>query len=381
MRRLPHSWLVFCLLGLVTTTPALADALDERIETAFAPLISRYDVPGLVVGVTQNGVHHFYMTGFASRADKRPVTPDTLFELGSMSKIFTATLAALAVERGKVKLEDTVAHYLCADTCTIGNHLTLLDLATHHSGGLPLQVPDTVKDINGLIAWLKAWQPPQPGARSYSNISIGLLGFISAHSLGLPYAEAVQTILFPALGLHHTWIHVPQDDMALYAYGYDRKTDAPIRVRPGVLADEAYGVKSTARDMLTLLDVELGRGHPPAEIRKAVALTQKGRFKTAFFTQDMIWEHYSWPTPLQPMMLGNGYDFILKPQPVKVVSLATPQSRDGLFNKTGSTDGFGGYVVMIPSRQIGIIMLANRNTPNEARVQAAYTLLKTLLQQ
>jgi len=81
------------------------------------------------------------------------------------------------------------------------------------------------------------------------------------------------------------------------------------------------------------------------------------------------------------MMLGNGYDFILKPQPVKVVSLATPQSRDRLFNKTGSTDGFGGYVVMIPSRQIGIIMLANRNTPNEARVQAAYTLLKTLLQQ
>ncbi|GBQ86151.1 class C beta-lactamase [Asaia krungthepensis] len=379
MRRMIRPWLSLSLLALSPIASTRADTLDDRIETAFAPLVSRYDVPGLVIGVTQDGVHHFYATGLASRADKRPVTPDTLFELGSMSKIFTATLAALAVERGKMALGDTVAHHLCNDQCRIGNDLTLLDLATHHSGGLPLQVPETIHDINGLIAWLKTWQPPEPGARSYSNVSIGLLGFISGQSLGLPYAEAAQTILFPALNLHHTWIQVPHDDMGHYAYGYDRKTDAAIRVHPGVLADEAYGVKSTARDMLALLDVELGLGHPPAEIGRAVALTQKGRFLTAFFTQDMIWEHYPWPTPLQPMMLGNGYDFILKPQPVKVLSLDTPQNNAVIFNKTGSTDGFGGYIVMIPSRRIGIIMLANRNTPNEARVQATYTLLRALL--
>ena len=369
----------FACLGLLTSAPAFADTLDAKIAAAFAPFKERYAVPGLVVGVTVGGAHHFYATGLASRADHRPVTPDTLFELGSMSKIFNVTLAALAVERGKMSLNDTVAHHLCDDRCTIGTNLTLLDLATHHSGGLPLQVPDTVTDIKGLTQWLEAWHPPQPGARSYSNISIGLLGYISAQSLGMSYTNAVQTLLFPAFGLRHSWIEVPASEMKNYAYGYDRKTNAPERVHPGLLAAEAYGVKSTPSDMLTVLDIEMGLGHPPGELKRAVAMTQQGRYKTAFFTQDMIWEHYPWPTALQPMLLGNGYDFIMKPHPVTVITSPHPDEQDVIFNKTGSTDGFGGYVAMIPSRHIGVVVLANKNTPNEARVEATYGLLNALL--
>lgn len=369
----------FACLGLLTSAPAFADTLDTKIAAAFAPFKERYAVPGLVVGVTVGGVHHFYATGLASRADHRPVTPDTLFELGSMSKIFNVTLAALAVERGKMSLNDTVAHHLCDDRCTIGTNLTLLDLATHHSGGLPLQVPDTVTDIKGLTQWLEAWHPPQPGARSYSNISIGLLGYISAQSLGMSYTNAVQTLLFPAFGLRHSWIEVPASEMKDYAYGYDRKTDAPERVHPGLLAAEAYGVKSTPSDMLRVLDIEMGLGHPPGELKRAVAMTQQGRYKTAFFTQDMIWEHYPWPTALQPMLLGNGYDFIMKPHPVTVITSRRPDEQDVIFNKTGSTDGFGGYVAMIPSKRIGVVVLANKNTPNEARVEATYGLLNALL--
>ncbi|NVN43208.1 beta-lactamase [Asaia siamensis] len=378
-RRHSFLWSLLVGCGLALTAPARADDVENKIKAAFAPLVSRYDVPGLVVGVTQNGVHHFYAVGLASRADHRPVTPDTLFELGSMSKIFNVTLAALAVERGKMRLSDTVAHHLCDDHCRIGHDLTLLDLATHHSGGLPLQVPDTITNVKGLTKWLTAWHPPQPGARSYSNISIGLLGYISARSLGMTYTTAVQTILFPAFGLRHSWIEVPASEMKNYAYGYDKKTDAPERVHPGVLAAEAYGVKSTPGDMLKMLDIELGLGHPPDDLRRAVKMTQQGRYKTEFFTQDMIWEHYPWPTPLQPMLLGNGYDFIMKPHPVTAVEPHQPDDQNVIFNKTGSTDGFGGYVVMIPSQKIGIVMLANRNTPNDARVEATYRLLNALM--
>ena len=358
---------------------AKADDFAEKARTSFEPVVKQYDIPGLVVGVTRNGKHEFYAIGLASRADKRSVTPDTLFELGSMSKIFNVTLAALAEERGKLHLNDTVAQHVCGDACSIGDHLTLMDLATHHSGGLPLQVPDDVSNIDGLISWLKDWHPPQPGARSYSNISIGMLGYISGKAMGSTYKQAVQDVLVPAFGLHHTWIDVPKNEMGQYAFGYDRKTNAAIRVSPGVLDAEAYGVKSSVRDMLKVLDVELGHGKVSPELRKAVEKTHVGQYKTAFFTQDMIWEQYPWPVDLQTMTSGNGYDFIMKPQPMETISPSLPPQKKVILNKTGSTNGFGGYIAMLPEEDIGIVVLANKNYPNEARVKATYSLIGSLL--
>jgi len=254
-----------------------------------------------------------------------------------------------------------------------------MDMATHHSGGLPLQVPDKISDVTGLVNWLQAWQPSAPGARSYSNISIGLLGYIAGKALGSDYSQAVQTQLFPALGLHNSWIKVPADRMETYAFGYDRKTNAAIRVTPGVLDAEAYGVKSSARDMLKLLDIELGRGTVSHELQQAIKRTQQGQYRTSLFTQDMIWEQYPWPVDLQRMLAGNGYAFILKPQPVDTLTPPLAPQTEVILNKTGSTNGFGGYVAMIPSEGLGIVVLANKNYPNEARVAATYALIEDLL--
>lgn len=362
----------------ISSSVAMADDFSSKARAVFEPVVKQYDIPGLVVGVTKDGVHEFYTTGLASRADERPVTPDTLFELGSISKVFNVTLAALAEERGKLDLDDTVAKHVCDGACSIGNDLTLMDLATHHSGGLPLQVPDDVANVDTLVDWLKDWKPPQPGARSYSNISIGMLGHISSKAMGMSYKKAAETVLFPAFGLQNTWIDVPKRKMAQYAFGYDRKTNAPIRVNPGVLDAEAYGVKSNARDMLRVLDVELGRGKAADDLRRAIERTHQGQYKTALFTQDMIWEQYNWPADLQSMIDGNGYDFILKPQPVEAITPPLAPQKKVILNKTGSTNGFGGYVAMIPSEGLGIVILANKNYPNDARVKATYALIEAL---
>lgn len=352
---------------------------QEMAQRAFASAVKEYRIPGLIVGVTRNGQHYFYSTGVASRADNQPVTPDTIFELGSLSKIFTATLAALAERRGKLSLDEKAAHYLCSDTSKIGDDMTLMDLATHHSGGLPLQVPDALKSTDDLVAWLKSWRPPQPGARSYSNISIGLLGHITAQAFGMTYAHTAETVLFPEMGLKNTWINVPEKAMKNYAFGYDRKTDRPIRVTPGVLDAEAYGVKSSARDMLKLLDAELGNGKISSELRAAIHRTQEGQFKTAVFTQDMIWEQYPWPVNMKTMVLGNGNGFALHSQAVDKITPPLPPQKNVILNKTGSTNGFGGYVVILPGERLGILVLANRNYPNEARVKAAYSLIDAIL--
>lgn len=372
-----------CLVLLTTTfsVPALAQDSQQHFEdiasAAFESAIREYDIPGLIVGVTRDGKHTFYQTGLASREDQRPVTPDTLFELGSISKIFNVTLAATAEGRGRLSLDSPLATYLPTLNGTPAGGLRLMDLATHHSGGLPLQVPDEVENVDQLIDWLAGWQPPEPGARSYSNISIGLLGHITADAMGMSYADALQTEIFPALGLSNTWIDVPASAAGDYAFGYDRKTNAPIRVTAGVLDDEAYGVKSSARDMLKLLDVALGNGEASAEIREAVFLTQQGQFQTRLFTQAMIWEAYPWPADAERLIEGNGYDFIFNPQQMTAVKGLAPE--DVILNKTGATNGFGGYIVMLPAEDLGVVVLANRNYPNEARVRATYDLITRIL--
>lgn len=373
--------LLSTLIVTASISPVFAQDSQQTFETdaaaSFENAIAEYDIPGLIVGVTHNGQHEFYQTGLASREDQRPVTPDTLFELGSISKIFNVTLAALAEERGKFSLDASVSTYLPVLQGSPAGELTLMDLATHHSGGLPLQVPSEAADVDQLVDWLGDWQPSEPGARSYSNISIGLLGRITSDAMGMSYADALQTDLLPALGLTNTWINVPEDAAASYAYGYDRKTNAPIRVTPGVLDDEAYGVKSSARDMLTLLDVALTNGDVSPEIRNAVSRTQKGQFQTRLYTQAMIWEAYPWPVAPERMVDGNGYDFILNPQPMHKV--AGQSDEDIILNKTGATNGFGGYIAMVPSENLGVVVLANRNYPNEARVRATHGLITRML--
>lgn len=370
------------LLSLPTTLGAqgMTDMqVTDMARDSFAPVMAEYDIPGLVVGITFRGERYFHAAGLAVREGEVAASPDTIFELGSISKIFNATLAALAERQGRIDLESPVSDSLPELKGTDFGGIRLADLATHVTGGLPLQVPGEVRDAPALIEWLADWHPPQPGTRSYSNVSIGLLGHITAEAMGMSYAQAAEDILFPAMGLTSTFVNVPDIAMDRYAYGYDRRTDAPIRVNPGVLADEAYGVKSTARDMLRLLDLELGHGDPDPDLSAALDRTREGRAETAYYTQDMIWEQYSWPADPVAMEAGNGLDFILSPQPATVITPPLPPQRDVILNKTGATNGFGVYVALLPAHDLGVVVLANRNYPNEARVRATYTLIEDLL--
>ena len=120
----------------------LINFAPRKDSTATSDIGLGMRLPAVTTAMGRAMIAHEYPTFslFAARFADAIVTPDTLFELGSISKIFTATLAAWAEQQGKLDLSETAAHYLCADTCTIGDKIILMDLATHHSGGLPLQV-------------------------------------------------------------------------------------------------------------------------------------------------------------------------------------------------------------------------------------------------
>ena len=131
--------------------------------------------------------------------------------------------------------------------------------------------------------------------------------------------------------------------------------------------------------MLQLLDVELGVAKVSPEIEAAVSRTQEGQFLTKMFVQDMIWEQYPWPITAEAMKAANTYDFILHPQPMEKIDPVLPPQKNVVLNKTGSTNGFGGYVAVLPGEGMGIVVLANRNYPNDARISATFDLIKELL--
>lgn len=382
------------VIGAAAVLAPLAAAAEERAtagdlaalaETHFAPVLAAREVPGAVVGITYRGEHHLFAHGLADRAGGVAVDGDTLFELGSISKLFTVTLAALAEERRILRLDDRVAAHLPELEGTDFGALRLRDLGAHHTGGMPLQVPDEAGDVAGLIDWAKTWAPEQPGARSYSNISVGLLGHIVAQAMGQGFAEALEGDLLPAMGMGDTWVKVPQAAMPRYAFGYHRETDAPIRVSPGVFDAEAYGVKSSGAEMLHLLDLYLGQAEVGAEVgaevKAALGATLASYGETGPYVQHLIWESYPWPVDEAQLQLGNSYDFILKPQPMARVEAPEPATGARIFNKTGATNGFGGYIVMLPEAELGVIYLGNRNIPNGERISATYGLIADILAQ
>ena len=345
-------------LPLFPATLFAKTATDQQIvdlaKSSFSSAVEDFDLPGLVVGVTTNGQHTFFSTGLASRKAKTAVSPDTLFEVGSISKIFNVSLAALAEERGLLDLNAPVARRIPRLKNTPFGRLRLMDLALHSTGGLPLQVPKKIKDISDLIDWLARWKPTQPGARSYSNISIGLLGYITANAFSKSYTNAVEQDLLPMMGLRSTWINIPDEAMNRYAFGYRTKTNQPTRIRLGVLGAETAGVKTTARDLLRLLDLHLGRAKASPQLQAVLSRTREGRSKNVHYIQAMIWEQYPWPLELETLVKGNSLDFILNPQPAQPVVPPQPYPTNILLNKTGSTRGFGAYIMMLPSEHIGI---------------------------
>lgn len=375
----------FAALALLAPVPAAEAAPDEAavkaaVDRAVEPLLARYAIPGMAVAVTVEGRRVFAEYGLAATEPATPVTRETLFELGSISKTFTVVLAAVAEIEGKLSLDAPIGVAMPSLAGSALGTIALHHLATHTAGGFPLQVPPEVKTEKALFDWFRAWKPRAPAGttRSYANPSIGLLGRIAAERLGGRYATLMDGRVFPALGLASTHVEVPAAARARYAWGHDRD-GKPVRVGPGLLAEEAYGVKSTSADMIRFVELAMAPGTAPAPYGKALATTLAGRYRSGPFVQDMIWEDFAWPVDVATVQDHATLQFALRTTPVTAVDPPRPPIVDGYVHKTGSTAGFGAYVAFVPSKRIGIVILANRGYPNEARVAAAMAVFAALL--
>ncbi|HHF0540748.1 TPA: class C beta-lactamase [Vibrio alginolyticus] len=359
----------------LTVSSQLKSVVDERAKG----LINEYDIPGLAVAVTIDGKRYFYNYGLADVSKGSLVTNDTIFELGSISKTFTATLTGYAQEKGKLDMDDKVKDYIPElENSALGN-TKLVNVATYTAGGLPLQFPSEVTNDAEMMQYYKTWKPEYEAGtkRKYSNPSIGLFGYIGALSMKSDYTEMMETVILPELGMTNTFVDVPKDKLNNYAFGYSSE-GKPVRVNPGILDAQAYGIKSTSLDMLQYIEANMGQAQLNTDIENALERTHTKYFDTDTFTQAVGWEGYDYPVSLSQLLKGNSSDVILKAKPVQA-SVSGTLGRDVWYNKTGSTGGFGAYVAYVPSEKIGIVILANKNYPNAERVEAAYHIISSVV--
>lgn len=368
---------------LATTSLATNDTdpckIKDTVDHNILPLIKKYHIPGIAIAVTTNKKSCFYNYGIASKETQQPITKETLFEIGSLSKTFTATLAAYAQVNNQLALSDAASKYLPSLRGSSFDHITLLNLGTHTSGGLPLQVPQYIKNTEQLMQYFKHWHPTEAAGthRSYSNPSIGMLGMITAKSMQHSFTTALEKKLFPELGMTHSYLNVPLQQVKNYAQGYNSK-DQPVRLNAGILASEAYGIKSTTADLIRFIEANMQLVKLNEKLQQAINDTHTGYFKMGEMIQGLIWEQYPYPVTLKQLLSGNSNTMLYNhPLATAFIPPLPPQSKV-LINKTGSTNGFAVYTAFIPAKKIGIVILANKPYPIDSRVTAAYQILTQL---
>ncbi|MGE0284402.1 MAG: serine hydrolase [Rhodospirillaceae bacterium] len=357
-------------LFIFSHPPAYAQVYDEpRINAAAQAFMERANAPGLAIGVVTPAGRQLLFYGVASRETGTKVNDRTIFEIGSVSKTFTAILAAYAAETGALRWEDAASRHVPEISGTHLDHVSLLDLATHTTGGFPQTLPRDVRTNDDMVAYFRNWVPASPTGttRSYANPSIGLLGLATARALKGRFSRLVRDKISSPLGLTHTFHDVPQEEVQNYAQGYSRDGQ-PVPRMPALedfpLAAEAFGVRSTAGDLLRFVEANLGLVNTDPTLRRALATATTGRFQAGPMKQALIWEWYPLPVSSQAFRTGNGTVMIREATPVTRLDPPQPAPDAALVTKQGATPGFGAYIAFIPGRQVGLALLTNRGDPH-----------------
>ncbi len=213
----------------IPTDAEIRQMLVTRVET-------QRQASGIVVGIVDATGRRIIAFGTIAMDDKRPMGGDTVFDVGSITKVFTALLLSDMVQRGEVALDDPVTKVLGAkDLPFLGRgdrDVTLLDLATHTSG-LPLRPanlvstnPDdkyagyTTELLHQFLASFEFDRDPGSGYE-YSNVGYGLLGEALSLRSGASYRDLLQLRITQPLGMTDTRVDPTEEMENRRATGYD----------------------------------------------------------------------------------------------------------------------------------------------------------------
>jgi len=353
--------------------------INQIVNKTIQEVMKKNDIPGIAVAVIYQGKYWYFTYGVINTEHNIPVTKHSLFEIGSLSKTFTGVLGGDTLARGEINLNDPARCYWPALIASKWNNISLLQLATYTAGGLPWQIPHYVTNESSLLDFYNAWEPHwEPGAkRLYGNSSIGLFGTLAVKPSGMQFEEALKTRVLQLLDMNSTWVNVPEEYLHHYSWGYSN--NKPVRLLPGILAAKTYGLISTVRDMATWVQANMNPEQVKNEtLQQGIKLAQSRYWRIGSMYQGLGWDIFNWPAETDVVIYCSNRKVALEPQTSVAITPPVSLVKNSWVHKTGSTRGFGAYVAFIPEKQIGIVLLANKNYPNDDRIKAAYIILNAL---
>jgi CubicO group peptidase (beta-lactamase class C family) len=303
-------------------------AACQQLAPLLAPLVEQRWVASASVAVVRN--QHVELCSFGSASGDADATPDTLYEIGSLSKLLTGLLLAQMVGAGELTLDQPVSALVSTKIPQRERPISLLDLATHQSG-LP-RMPSNLQPRDAqnpyadyssaqLFDFVATSEPGPAGTpSSYSNLGAALLGLSLAQRAGKPYGALVEERVLRPLGMSRTYLGVPSAEQRSRAQGHD----ADAEPRPAWDFDAfapAGGWRSSARDMAKFLAAAT---QPSGVLAPALQLAEQPRATTKSGNQ---------------------------------IGLFFQQRSDGSLWHNGQTGGFASYLGIDPTKRVGVCLL------------------------
>ena len=274
--------------AVATDNPLLTEQ-DKFIDTVVKQYFTDPNTVGASISVLKNGKTFFYNYGETKQGNHQLPTAHSIYEIGSISKTFTATLLAYAVQEGKVKLTDPVNKYLPKDIPALqfnGKPITLEGLS-NHSSGLP-RLPDNLKEVMednpyknydepAMMEFLKHVKlTREQGAEyEYSNFAVGLLGVILEKIYKKPYDQLVLEKICTPLQMTQTEQYIGKKDTALFVSGHNEQ-GKPVSQWDFKVIAAAGALRTNTTDLIKYANANLST--TIAGLNKALQLTHVKTF-------------------------------------------------------------------------------------------------------
>lgn len=329
-------------------TPDTHD-LDARLAAQAEDYLASRPHSALVIGVVQDGRSAIY--GFGALPDGSTPDGDTVYEIGSITKVFTAVTLATMVEGGEVAVTDSLGTllpdrtglYSGATRSSPAVSLITLGQLTTHTSGLP-RLPQSLSDVeltsNDPYAGYsldRLWQDLSgvelnnaPGVSyEYSNFGAGVLGQVLADQAGVDYATVLADRVTEPLGLADTTLSLSADQRARFVPGFVLGTDESAPPWEMNALAPAGGLKSTARDLMAFIAANLDAAAGGRPIDRALALSHNELY-SGFGVQ----QAYGWV--MQEQIWGQRVHW-----------------------HNGGTGGYTSYLAIDFENRAGIVILSN----------------------
>lgn len=341
--------LLLALVPPVSASPAVPDAgeLAAFLDPFVARQLAEREIPGAVVVLVQDGqILHKQGYGYANLERREPIDPDlTLMNIGSITKLFTATAVMQQVEQGHLDLHADVNRYLTAFRVpsTFADPITLDHLLTHTAGfderiiGWAAPSPDQVEPLAENLAQHLPPRIRPPGRLSqYSNHGISLAGHIVERVSDLTYPDYVAAHIWAPLGMTRTTYQPTPDLLPHMATGYISTTGANqpgqrvyFNVRP------AGGIWTTGSDMAAFMLAHLQGGEYQG--RRILAASTAAEMHRQQFTA-------------HPALSTQAYGFFEH----------RAGDRRGLHHGGEDPEGFTSHLYLLPDQGLGIFVSFNK---------------------